>query len=435
MLKTLANWILHYEFYLIAVTIVIFWYPDQRRIFALLLFIPLLVARLILYHRLWKATPLDPLFVAFLLLCALNAFVAPFSFIAPDFGGLVMLGRPAMGMLLAVRLMDRAHRDGDMNGILLPTILLSLIVAVLALVSSQWTTKSTALMFIINVLPVVRNVPQIGFNVNEIAGAMAFLTPLMAGLAVSYWTLPALTTQDRLYRLLLSTAFVLLWMATFLGQSRFAILGILPVLVAISLVLVPRGRWRVGALGFIVVFAVVQLLILSGVLSPNAEQLAERDEDSLLTRLLIWESALHIVADYPFTGSGMNTFRTAPVRALYPVPSYETRILPHAHNEWLQVGTDLGLPGLVVVGGWYVVLFWMLWKCWRAGDSRAKATAVAAGCGLIAHMFYGLGDAIALWDRLGFVFWWTAGLILAQHALVHSMKSRVEIPLIPVKSR
>jgi O-antigen ligase len=434
MLKKIADWILRYEFYLMAVILVIFWYPDQRRVFALLLFIPLLGARLILYRRLWKPTPLDPLFVGFLLLCALNAFVAPYSFIAPDFGGLVMLGRPAMGMLLALSLVDRAHRQGRMEGVLLSTILLALLIAVLALLSSQWSIKSTALMFIINLLPSVRDIPQIGFNVNEIAGAMAYLTPLMAGLAVYYWTAPALQPRERLHRTLASSAFVLLWGTTFLGQSRMAILGLLPVLLAISLVLVPRGRWRMVALGFVAFFAVVQLLIFSGVFSPNAEQLAGRDEDSLTTRVLIWESGLRILLDYPLTGSGMNTFRTAAVRARYPVPGYEGKILPHAHNEWVQVGADLGIPGLIVVAGWYVMLARMLWKNWRAGDARVKALVFAAAGGMIAHLFYGLGDAIALWDRFAFVFWWMAGITLAQYILVHPAAKSVESPLIPVKS-
>jgi O-antigen ligase len=219
-----------------------------------------------------------------------------------------------------------------------------------------------------------------------------------------------------------------------LGQSRLAIIGLLPVLLAISLVLVPRGRWRALGVGLVVFFAVVQVLIFSGVLSPNAEQLAERDEDSLLSRVLIWESGLKILFDYPLTGSGMNTFRTAPVRALYPVPGYEDKILPHAHNELVQVGADLGIPGLLVFGALYVGLFWLMWKVWRWGDLQSKAIAFAAGCAMIAHLCYGVGDAVTVWDRFAFVFWWTAGIVLAQYILVRSMRKSVESPLILVKS-
>lgn len=432
MLKQIASLILRCEFYLIAIALVIFWFPDQRRIWALLIFVPIFAARFVLYRRLWKSTPLDLLFAAFLVLCAVNSFISPYSFIAPDLGGWVMLGRPLMGMLIAFCLVDRAYRLGSMNSILLPTLLLGLLLAILALVSSQWTEKSTSLMFIINLLPKLRNVPQIGFNVNEISGAMAYMTPLIAGIAAYSWTVPATRFYTQVRRVLASSVFVLLWLATFLGQSRFAIAGILPVLLAISFVIVPRGR--VWAVGFVFLFAGLQLLILGGVSNPEAEALAERDQDSISSRLLIWESGIKILLDYPLTGTGMNTFRTGPVRALYPVPGYETRILPHVHNEWLQIATDLGIPGLIVVGLWFITLGRMVYTTWRHGNHEARAIVFSAACGIIAHAFYGLGDAITLWDRFAFMFWWVVGIIAAQYTLTHPFVKSVEGSLIAVKS-
>lgn len=427
MIKQIARTLLNLELLLFIPIIIIFWYPDQRRVWALLIFVPLLAARLVIYRRLWKPTPLDPLLAAFLLLGVLNAFIAPFYFIAPDFGGLVMLGRPLMGMLLATSLADRACRSGSMNGVLLPTIALALIIGVLALVSSQWTVKSLQLMFIIDLLPKVRDIPQIGFNVNEIAGAMAFMTPLMGGLAVYYWVAPVENRRDRWFRVLTSLAFCVLWLAVFLGQSRLAIFGILPVLLVFSFKLVPRGRWRVAALGFVAFFTLAQIVILSGIFNPQAARLAERDEDSLTTRLLIWGSGLSILRDYPLTGAGMNAFRTPVVRTLYPVPGYENRILPHAHNEWIQIGADLGLPGVLIFAGWFIVLAWMFFTIRRHGDAKARAVALAAVGGLAAHLFYGLGDAITLWDRFAFVFWWMVGLILAQYLLTISASQALRL--------
>lgn len=424
MAHRIGAWLLQAEFYLLTVVIVIFWYPDQRRIWSLCLIIPLLIARVIVTRRLWKSTKLDPVIMVLLVLCALNAFIAPYSFIAAGAGGLVMLGRPLMGITLAVSLVDRAYREQSMDGVLAHSVLLGGIVGFLALVSSQWTVKSSAMIGIINLLPQVRNVPQIGFNVNEIAGAMAYLTPLMAGIAVYFWVTPALSRMQRVLRVSSSVAFCLLWASTFLGQSRFAIVGILPMLAWIALKLVPKGRWRTAALGFVGFFVVAQVLILSGVLNPQAELLAERDQDSLSTRLRIWQSGLHIVSDYPLTGSGMNTFRIAAVRTRYPVEGYEGgRILPHAHNEWVQIATDLGIPGLMVFAWLYGAVGWMSRYSWRHGDPKQKAIALAAICGLLAHLIYAMGDAIPLWDRFAFVFWWVVGVAAAQYALVQNQNA------------
>lgn len=417
MIETAARSLLKLDLWIYIPIIILFWFPDQRRIAVLLLFLPLAAARWVLYRRLWKPTPLDPLFIAFLILGCLNVFFAPYYFIAPDLAGLVMLGRPAMGMLLATSLADNAWRSQRMTSVLVATVILSLIVGLLALVSSQWTVKSSQLLFIIDLLPKVQGVPQIGFNVNEIAGAMAYLTPLMAGLAAHFWSQAAATRGDKWLRALTSLAFCLLWLATFLGQSRLAIIGVLPALYVISLTLVRPGRWRLAAVAGVTFFLVAQVVILSGIFNPQAERLAERDDASLSTRVLIWESGLEILADHPLTGAGMNAFRVPAVRALYPVPRYETRVLPHAHNEWIQIAADLGLPGLLVFASWFIVIGWMLWKVWRQGDARARSVALSVGCGLAAHLVYGLGDAIPLWDRFAFVFWWLVGVAAAQYLL------------------
>jgi hypothetical protein len=42
---------------------------------------------------------------------------------------------------------------------------------------------------------------------------------------------------------------------------------------------------------------------------------------------------------------------------------------------------------------------------------------LAAATGLLAHAVYGVGDAITLWDRFIFVFWWIMGLVGAVYAV------------------
>jgi hypothetical protein len=60
----------------------------------------------------------------------------------------------------------------------------------------------------------------------------------------------------------------------------------------------------------------------------------------------------------------------------------------------------------------------MLMACWRRGDRRARVAAVAVGGGLLAHLIYGITDAIPLWDRFSFVYWIMLGLAGGQYALI-----------------
>ncbi|MFQ3568155.1 MAG: O-antigen ligase family protein [Aggregatilineales bacterium] len=397
-----------------------FWFPVPARIHALLLFIPLYAIRLIIDRRLWHRSPLDRLLAGFLLLGVLNVIAAPHT------GGLFMLGRPVMGLLLAGVLADRLARAETPRDPLLATSILSLLIGLAALLASQWTIKSSLFSFIIEQLPTARalfdNSGLIGtfigggFNVNEIAGAMVWLAPLMAALALTAWGLSNPTPFDRALRFLASAAFCLLWLALFLGQSRFAIFGALPVLAIIVALLAPSPRWRWLGLLTTAAFALLQLMLLANLFGPERERLQQRDEDSISARLLIWDSAVQIIRDHPLTGAGMNMYRSAPVRARYPVPGYEIRVLPHAHNELLQIGADLGVPGLLIFIGWHGALALMLWSSWQRSNAQTaphkRSLALGIGGGLLAHAIFGLGDAIPLWDRFAFIYWWLVGLII-----------------------
>jgi len=160
-------------------------------------------------------------------------------------------------------------------------------------------------------------------------------------------------------------------------------------------------------------------MIVRNVFTPPGQPvLAVRDEESVNGRFDIWESALKIIGDYPLMGAGMNMFREKPVRNKYPVPSFKQPVLPHAHNEFLQIATDLGLPGLALFLTWYGVTFWNLLRVYRLGGSIFKAVAIGLSGGLLAHIFFGMGDAVAIWDRLAFLQWWLLALSSAAYWLV-----------------
>jgi O-antigen ligase len=78
----------------------------------------------------------------------------------------------------------------------------------------------------------------------------------------------------------------------------------------------------------------------------------------------------------------------------------------------------MGLPGLAVWLGLQITVVYQLFKGYRQGDTSAKAVTGAVAAGLFAHGFFGLGDAITLWDRFAFLVWWLLGLAGAQTFLL-----------------
>jgi hypothetical protein len=368
------------------------------------LLVPIYLLRLFTQRRLGTWTLLDPLLAAFIVLMILNVEFAPFTF------GYGTLARPLVGMALVVACVEQARRRGSLEGVLVVMLQVGAVAAFLALTSSQWNEKSQPLFFIINTLPVVRDFPGAsgGFNANEIGGAMTYLIPLMAGLAILGWRV-----QGRLPAGGFSLVFAALLLALFLGQSRLSLIGVIVTLAAVIVLLIPHNLWRYLALLGLACFA--GLTIYVGVL--QSQRLGDRDASSFAGRLEMWAAAAAAIGDHPLTGVGMNTFRQRAMRQLYPVEGYENAVLPHVHNEFIQVTVDLGIPGLLVFSGWFVVAAWMVLATWRHGDLPARAVVVAAAGGLVAHGAFGLADAITLWDRFSFLFWALLGIIVAQYVL------------------
>jgi O-antigen ligase len=288
----------------------------------------------------------------------------------------------------------------------------------LALGATQWPAKSDQFDPITNALPVVSNFPgtEGGFNPNEVAGALAWMLPLAAGLALYRWR-EKLPGRDSTLM-----ACALLGAALFFGQSRAAILGVLAAFVVLCFLLLNTRRLRYLALAGVGVLAALQILAVGNAFAPQAEggiagNVSEQADLSISPRLRIWESALAMIRDYPLTGVGISFYRYDPIRSMYPVEGVDRNVLVHTHNELLQVGTDLGVPGLIVYVGIHAVAIFMIYRLWKMGKRDENyALAIAAACGILAHTIFGLYDAIPLADRFSFLFWWTFGLLGAAYA-------------------
>jgi putative inorganic carbon (HCO3(-)) transporter len=389
-----------------------FWYPAPPRdqwTWLLVLLLPVLVARWQRYGRLWTRTPLDGWLAAFLALAIANMVLAPYT------RGWIMLARPLFGMALYYSFVEHARQRSDLSPLLQATTWLALLVGFLSLTATQWNSKSAAFAPVLNALPILQRFPgaEGGFNANEIAGAITWLLPLMAGVALYQWRVRQPYAQALL-------AFLLLTLGVFLGQSRLALLGVGIGLGLLAFLAFPDRSWRALALALLALAVVLEFMVISYTPDTAVQSgLSARDEQSLVGRQDIWQSALAIVRDYPLTGVGMSMFRDGRVRERYPAPGFPGDILPHTHNEWLQVATDLGLPGLVVYADWHLTIGFMLLKVWRQGD---KMLAAGACAGLFAHAVFGLADSITLWDRFSFIYWWLLGLVGAQFTFLKYVK-------------
>ncbi len=245
-------------------------------------------------------------------------------------------------------------------------------------------------------------------NPNVMAGALVLLLPLALALLLYAW--PRLRWFARALAILAGAAMLVVLVLT---QSRGAWLGIIAALgVLVAL------RWRRGWLALPLATVAAGLVAWQIGFGRVADaMLASQALGGADQRVEIWSRALYMLQDFPFTGVGMGSFRQA-ANLLYPFflagPDAE---IPHAHNLFLQVGVDLGVPGLVAWLALLILVCVCAWLVYRRGRRQRDTMLTALGAGLLASqaalVVHGLTDAATWGTRPAVLVWAIWGLAMA----------------------
>lgn len=109
---------------------------------------------------------------------------------------------------------------------------------------------------------------------------------------------------------------------------------------------------------------------LESITSGSAEEL-----DELGARRAIWSANLRAIADNWLTGSGAGTHKD-----IYPayIDQPHTKVFSHAENGYLQIATELGLPGVVLLVAVLVSAARWTVMAWRRCESREQLACLGA---------------------------------------------------------
>ena len=72
------------------------------------------------------------------------------------------------------------------------------------------------------------------------------------------------------------------------------------------------------------------------------------------SRVSIWHDTLGLIRQHPFLGTGLGSFFVAYTSVQ---TAFLNLLVEHAHCDYLEVATELGLPGAILVFG---SIFWIL---------------------------------------------------------------------------
>lgn len=187
-----------------------------------------------------------------------------------------------------------------------------------------------------------------------------------------------------------------------LTQSRGGILGTTVGLIVFAIWRERRLVWLVVAGG-----AGLFVAVLLGYGNALSEFILRMDSGgTLASRPEVWQRGWMMVRDFPFTGIGIGTFNSV-AHLMYPFFIISPdEVVAHAHNQFLEVAVDLGIPGLLAYIGLLAAFVIASTRAYRPADNAGvRALIVGLGCGLLAHHVFGLTDAFILGTKPGVVMW------------------------------
>jgi O-antigen ligase len=145
-----------------------------------------------------------------------------------------------------------------------------------------------------------------------------------------------------------------------MGNAAFFSAMLLVGLVAIVL----ARRTAPTTIGLITSLIIIDMLVVGGWV--GLEKVVQRVQETAMTteaggleesveaRTEAGRMALGLVQDFPLVGTGGGSFYSSFLRYRSPRTGY----IDHAHNDFVEVASDFGLPGLAILGSLVALTLW-----------------------------------------------------------------------------
>jgi O-antigen ligase len=202
-------------------------------------------------------------------------------------------------------------------------------------------------------------------------------------------------SSDRAFRqLFIAILVVLMVLALVFSRSRAGIAGAAVGLIAFILILRSANR-GLPVVFSMIVGVVVMLFLIYGFrigFGPIVKRFLELGEG--ISRVGLWQDGLAIAKDHPLgTGLG-NFYRILPAYAASNLT--ENMVHAHAHNDYLQLLIEAGLPGFISLTGGFIIFLWSgirrLLRLSLYDDPLRFFAAAGALSGLISMAFHSFFD-------------------------------------------
>jgi O-antigen ligase len=243
-------------------------------------------------------------------------------------------------------------------------------------------------------------------NRNHLSGYLEMIIPLAIGLIIArvdFFSLAGLKWRGKVLRLsqkgfstnlILTAGIIVMSLAIIFSKSRSGVfLLIFAFILFFELTVLYFGRVRhqqKGVKNFLKVSFLIIIFISFYVgINATVERFA-LDKLPNEGRLVYWSNATSIVRDFPLLGTGLGTFASV-------YPAYEESSLSghlsHAHNDYLEYLSELGVVGMILLSGgiaFMVVSSFLIWRVRR--HPEVKGLAMGSIVAIVVILIHSIAD-------------------------------------------
>jgi O-antigen ligase len=355
-------------------------------------------------ERLFIRTPVNLPFI-FLLLAALLSFRNTVDYRDSIHGIMKMLQNALVFLICAEEIRDRKHLLRIFYSIVSAAALVS-IDAGWQMFSGRDFIRGREIKAAIGLARATASFP----NPNVFGVFMSAVTPLILGLSLYYFK-----GKAKLSMFAVSALVTFGVISTF---SRGTGLGFYTAVLLISLVRKQKA---------VVIFLVSLFLIYPFIMPQKIRDWAKSINYNPLVfmlnydRVSIYRNALNMAKHHPLIGVGVNTFCRNYLD--YKLPEEErAKSAEHvyAHNNFLQMGAEIGLFGLSI-------FFWFLFRLFKQGfravrllrDDFLKVFSLSVTACILAFLINGMTETSLYYARVAMIFWYFIGLSLSLDKFIH----------------
>ncbi len=247
--------------------------------------------------------------------------------------------------------------------------------------------------------PVVSPIGQKNWTSNYIA--------LIFPIIFSYFLLEQIKRNKIIFFLLLSINYATLMIcqsrSIWISISFTLLIGILFIFkFKIFKIFKENKKWMILLLMIFIVITVIYstdnpLNISAITVTERAISTFDEKDPSINTRLLIWNTTLSMIKEKPILGSGIGSFKmnylNYQAEHLKDNPYYAKYYsnAREAHNEYLQIGSELGIIGLGIFLSIFFIFYLIIAKYFnQESNNRKKIVVFGLSLGIICFLIHSL---------------------------------------------